>query len=101
MTHPTKKRHQGFSKYSRRRIVGIVLAVIAVLSIAGMGLRIFGTSNAATVRIFNANSFWYQPIPNDAPRHPNSNAMVADVVRQMKQYYGTSTRMNVKLNTYD
>ncbi len=45
-------------------------------------------------RIFARTSFWYRPIPADAPLHPNSAAFVAEFVRQRKAYYGT-----VSINT--
>jgi hypothetical protein len=44
--------------------------------------------------IFAADSFWYQPIPKDAPLHPNSEGLARDFVRQLKAYYG-----NVSINT--
>ncbi len=45
-------------------------------------------------RVFAVNSFWYQPIPKDAPLHPNSPLFVAEFLRQKKAYYGT-----VSINT--
>ena len=45
-------------------------------------------------RIFAHDSFWYQPIPDDAPLHPNSANFVAEFLRQKKAYYGT-----VSINT--
>lgn len=45
-------------------------------------------------RVFNANSFWYQEIPANAPLHANSAGFVADFQRQMNAYYG-----NVTINT--
>lgn len=39
--------------------------------------------------IFAPTSFWYTPIPADAPLHPNSAGFVADFLRQKKAYYGT------------
>jgi hypothetical protein len=45
-------------------------------------------------RIFAPTSFWYQPLPNDAPLHPNSANFVAEFLRQKKAYYGT-----VSINT--
>lgn len=44
--------------------------------------------------VFAATSFWYQPIPADAPLHPNSANFVAEFLRQKKAYYGT-----VSINT--
>ena len=44
-----------------------------------------------TDAIFAASSFWYTPIPADAPLHENSAGFVADFVRQKKTFYGTVT----------
>lgn len=53
----------------------------------------FGQS-LATDAIFSPTSFWYSPIPADAPLHPNSAAFVAEFLRQKAAYYGT-----VNINT--
>ena len=47
-----------------------------------------------TDAIFAPTSFWYQPIPANAPLHPNSANFTAEVQRQIKAYYG-----NVTINT--
>lgn len=47
--------------------------------------------------IFARDSFWYTSIPADAPLHPNSDAFVADFLRQKKAYYGT---VNINLRSY-
>jgi hypothetical protein len=41
-----------------------------------------------TDSIFASSSFWYQPIPADAPLHANSAGFVADFLRQKKAFYG-------------
>ncbi|MBI1367661.1 MAG: DUF4124 domain-containing protein [Planctomycetes bacterium] len=46
-------------------------------------------------RVFDAGSFWYQPLPKDAPIDPKSDAYTADILRQIKKYYGTTT-INIK-----
>lgn len=38
--------------------------------------------------VFADNSIWYQPIPKDAPLHPDSENFVHDFLRQLKAYYG-------------
>ena len=58
-----------------------------LLSLAGLCVQ-------ASDRIFAPDSFWYQPIPKDAPLHPNSTNFVAEFRRQIKAYYGT-----VSINT--
>jgi len=45
-------------------------------------------------RVFSQQSFWYQPLPLDAPRHPNSSQFVREFLRQKQSYYGT-----VSINT--
>jgi hypothetical protein len=37
--------------------------------------------------VFAADSFWYLPIPTDAPLNPNSAAYVAEFQRQYRTYY--------------
>ncbi|HET6250974.1 MAG TPA: hypothetical protein VFE47_25015 [Tepidisphaeraceae bacterium] len=46
---------------------------------------------AMPAHVFAAGSFWYQPIPNNAPLHRNSANFVAEFLRQKKAYYGTVT----------
>lgn len=42
-----------------------------------------------TVQVFSPDSFWYQPLPADAPLHPQSEAFKADFLRQKAAYFGT------------
>jgi hypothetical protein len=58
-----------------------------------------GSASAASVitdAVFSPTSFWYTPIPADAPLHPNSAAFVTEFLRQKAAYYGTVT-----INTRD
>lgn len=48
-----------------------------------------------TDSIFNANSFWYKPIPANVTLHSNSANYVKEFLRQKSAYYGTVT-----VNTY-
>jgi hypothetical protein len=50
-----------------------------------------------TDAIFAPSSFWYTPIPADAPLHANSAGFVADFLRQKKTYYGT---VNINTSSY-
>jgi hypothetical protein len=43
---------------------------------------------------FSPDSFWYKPIPEDAPLNPNSANYVQEFLRQKKAFYGT-----VNINT--
>ncbi len=52
------------------------------------------TEGSPTKQIFSPKSFWYTPIPADAPVHENNEGFVAEFLRQKKAYYG-----NVALNT--
>lgn len=42
-----------------------------------------------TVQVFSPDSFWYKPIPADAPLHENSANYVTEFLRQKKAYFGT------------
>jgi hypothetical protein len=50
-----------------------------------------------TDSVFAPNSFWYTPIPADAPLHPNSAGFTADFIRQKKAFYNT---VNVQTGDY-
>ena len=83
------------------------LAVLAMILgsaglVAAMGpAAVFGAASAASrevpetkrlpAHVFAADSFWYRPIPKDAPLHPNSENFARDFVRQLKAYYGHVT----------
>ena len=47
-----------------------------------------------TDSVFAPDSFWYSPIPKEAPLHADSAAFVGEFLRQKKSYYG-----NVNINT--
>ncbi len=47
--------------------------------------------------IFAPDSFWYTPIPVDAPMHPNSENFVQEFLRQKKAYYGN---VNINMTKY-
>jgi hypothetical protein len=44
-----------------------------------------------TDAVFASTSFWYTPIPENAPLHPNSANFVKELLRQKAAYYGTVT----------
>jgi hypothetical protein len=48
-----------------------------------------------TDAVFAPTSFWYTPIPANAPLHANSAGFLADFLRQKAAYYGT-----VNINTW-
>jgi hypothetical protein len=50
-----------------------------------------------TDKVFAPNSFWYTPIPANAPLHANSANFVKDFLRQKAAYYQT---VNVNTNDY-
>jgi len=64
-------------------------STLFLLVLAGLCVQAF-----ARERVFAPDSFWYQPIPKDAPLHTNSVNYVAEFRRQIKAYYGT-----VSINT--
>lgn len=49
-----------------------------------------------TDKVFAPTSFWYTPLPVNAPLHPNSANFVKDFLRQKNTYYNT-----VNINTRD
>jgi hypothetical protein len=68
--------------------------VIALAAIQGLAQHAHapargGADALPTDSIFGPDSFWYKPIPADAPLHPNSAGFVADFLRQKKTFYGT------------
>ena len=50
-----------------------------------------------TDKVFAPASFWYAPIPADAPLHPDSAKLVKDFLRQKSTYYNT---VNVNTRNY-
>ena len=62
-----------------------------VVVFAALAVR---AQDAVPGRVFAPDSFWYTPVPADAPLHTNSAAFVAEFLRQKKSYYGT-----VSINT--
>jgi hypothetical protein len=70
-----------------------------LLTAAFLSAQLFTPVSAQPVvtdAIFAPSSFWYTPIPADAPLHPDSAGFVADFLRQKAAYYGT-----VNINTRD
>ena len=52
------------------------------------------TQATSLSRVFSPRSFWYRPIPADAPLNPKSSIYTQDLLHQIKTHYGT-----VNLNT--
>ena len=73
------------------RFAGFVLNCCVLASVV---VARAAQSNAPPPRVFAADSFWYTPIPDNAPLHPNSANLVTEFLRQKKAYYGT-----VSINT--
>jgi hypothetical protein len=74
----------------------VVVAIFSLMSLASAADDPKPATRPATVpnipdRVFAPTSFWYQPLPADAPLHPNSANFVAEFLRQKKAYYGTVT----------
>lgn len=53
-----------------------------------------GGTIALSSHLFAPSSFWYQPIPTNAPLNPDSAAYTQNLVNQIQTYYG-----DVNLNT--
>lgn len=67
-----------------------VVRVLGLLVLTALGpLPIYAGEDAPPGRVFAADSFWYAPIPEDAPLHPDTAALTEELLRQKKQYFGT------------
>ena len=62
---------------------GLVCFVVGIFL-----LPVSGQAQAANRPAFALNSFWYKPIPGNAPLNPNSASYVAEFQRQLQAYYG-------------
>lgn len=73
---------------SRKTTLLSIFLAIQVIPVAAFG------QSLSTDAIFSPTSFWYSPIPANAPLHPNSAAFIAEFLRQKAAYYET-----VNINT--
>lgn len=93
------------------RCISATLAAVAVLLVVdgflgdfatppgtNLSIAVYKTALAEVLdrkgpsgRVFAADSFWYQPLPKDAPLHPNSENFARDFVRQLRAHYGHVT----------
>lgn len=48
-------------------------------------------ANHDLARIFAPRSFWYTPLPREAPLNPDSENLVREFLRQLRSYYGHAT----------
>ena len=69
--------------------------VSAALSSGTTGTSASAIAPLPTDAVFAPTSFWYTPIPANAPLHANSAGFQADFLRQKAAYYGT-----VNINTW-
>ena len=74
-------------------IVILLYALVPVL-IGADAISSLEKNALPTDAIFAPTSFWYTPIPANAPLHTNSDNFVKEFLRQKKAYYGT-----VSINT--
>ena len=65
----------------------IITAILFAAALAGTAFS--QEEGSPTVQVFSPKSFWYTPIPADAPLHENSANFVTEFLRQKKAYYGT------------
>jgi hypothetical protein len=68
----------------------------AAISISSLSLSAHADATLKN-RIFSPDSFWYKPIPEAAPLHPNSSNYVKEFLRQKTTYYGT---VNINTTSY-
>lgn len=73
--------------------LGVALGLLAVVC-PQIGCASDEESSGSASHVFASSSFWYRPIPKDAPLHPQSEELVKEFLRQKKEYYGT-----VSINT--
>src|ERR1700730_15474923 len=67
----------------------VVLVIYAIMPLPTVALR-QPVQNVPT-QVFSPGSFWYKPLPPDAPIHPNSRQFVSEFLRQKRSYYGTGS----------
>ena len=70
------------------RIIKSNLSYMMLMSLISLSPNKLLAENLATDAIFAPTSFWYTPIPINAPLHANSARFVADFLRQKTAYYG-------------
>jgi hypothetical protein len=70
--------------------------VIALLALVPSAYAVTSVVSLVTDAVFANTSFWYKPIPTNAPLHPNSANLVKEFLRQKHTYYNTVT-----INTRD
>jgi hypothetical protein len=64
-------------------------ALVVILSSAFYPKFVQAQVALVTDQVFSPTSFWYTPIPNVVPLHPNSAGFVSEFIRQKTTYYGT------------
>ncbi len=67
---------------------------LLTLALASAGLA--APEASPTVQYFSPTSFWYTPIPKDAPLHENTEGLKLEFLRQKKAHYNT-----VNINTVE
>ena len=72
----------------------LVKSLLVTSALALMPMKLVAAT-LVTDQVFAPSSFWYTPIPNTIPLHPNSAGFVSDFIRQKNTYYGT-----VSINTF-
>ena len=86
----------------RLAVLSIMLGSVSLVASTMEQVGVFnGAASAASnevsetkrlpAHVFAADSFWYRPIPKNAPLHPNSENFARDFVRQLKAHYGNAT----------
>jgi len=70
--------------------------LIGIALLTGFYSVSMAADGLVTDSVFASDSFWYTPIPANAPLHPNSAGFTKDFLRQKTSYYGT-----VNINTRD
>lgn len=80
----------------KRTSIPVVVAALACAAVPAVAVE--GGDDG---RILAQDAFWYRQLPRDTPVAEDSDAVVADLVRQAEQHFGEPGRPHVMINTSD
>ena len=93
----SSERHRNTTISGKSALLRAALAMAGVLAMQASLAPLALAEPVVSDRVFAADSFWYRPIPADAPLHPNSAGFTADFLRQKQAYYNT---VNIQTKDY-
>lgn len=71
-----------------KRIILLSLLICVSSFPAQVGSGKVRSNEERSYKVFVADSFWYKPVPADAPLNPNSAGMLKNFLAQISAYYG-------------